>query len=70
LRLGADDHVIKRFNPQEVVPSVNAVLHRPRAGAPVLHFENVEVDLDAHVAFVEKSGKRQSVALTLSEFRT
>ena len=60
LRLGADDYVIKPFNPQEVVARVNAVLRRTRngAGATVLRFESVEVDLDAHVA----SSKRPAIA--------
>ncbi|AHK45459.1 MULTISPECIES: response regulator [Ensifer] len=71
LRLGADDYVVKPFNPQEVVARVNAVLRRTRngAGATILRFENVEVDLDAHAAFIDDSGKRRSLPLTLSEFR-
>lgn len=73
LRIGADDYVVKPFNPLEVVARVKAVLRRVQgqgAAASVLRVGPLEVDEVAHVAFVEiaKHG-RVRLDLTLTEFR-
>ncbi|HEY8602845.1 response regulator [Tsuneonella suprasediminis] len=67
LRVGADDYVIKPFNPVEVVARVKAVLRRSGgAGASgVLRIGPVEIDTAAHIVRVGE----QNVALTLTEFR-
>jgi two-component system, OmpR family, response regulator AdeR len=68
LSLGADDYVVKPFNPQEVLARVKAVLRRAAALAPapsVLRLAALEVDTVAVVAKV----KGQRLDLTLTEFR-
>ncbi|MBO9687547.1 response regulator [Roseateles chitosanitabidus] len=60
LRIGADDYVVKPFNPAEVVARVHAVLRR--AGRPsrppgqVLRVPPFEIDLENHVATVDTRG--------------
>lgn len=71
LHLGADDYIVKPFNPQEVVARVKAVLRRSlgeQKGAQ-RRFRGLEVDFDSYAAFVIKDGQRQPLTLTLSEFR-
>ncbi|MDO7836262.1 response regulator [Sphingobium sp. HBC34] len=67
LRVGADDYVIKPFNPVEVVARTKAVLRR--AGGPgasgVLRVGPVAIDTASHIVRV----KDRDVALTLTEFR-
>ena len=67
LELGADDYVVKPFNPREVVARVRAVLRRAQ-GEPVpsrvLRVGGVVIDLDAHQ--VEVDG--QPLQLTPTEF--
>ena len=49
LELGADDYIIKPFNPREVVARVNAVLRRVPdtdfASANRLHFPNLDINI-------------------------
>ncbi|WP_084579569.1 response regulator [Sphingomonas azotifigens] len=67
LRVGADDYVVKPFNPVEVVARVKAVLRRAGAAAAagVLRVGPVEIDTVAHLVRTD----RGEVALTLTEFR-
>lgn len=71
LHLGADDYVVKPFNPQEVVARVKAVLRRTleRPDAVLRRFGAIEVDFGSHAAFVNRDGERRLLSLTLSEFR-
>lgn len=67
LRVGADDYVVKPFNPVEVVARVKAVLRRAGSGAATgaLRAGPVEIDTGAHLVRTH----RGDVALTLTEFR-
>lgn len=73
LRLGADDYVVKPFNPSEVVARVQAVLRRTRASAPavtqVLRVGAFQIDLDSHEASVFRDGQAHTLELTLTEFK-
>jgi two-component system alkaline phosphatase synthesis response regulator PhoP len=67
LELGADDYVVKPFNPREVMARVRAVLRRTQgeqAPSRLLHAGELVMDLDAHQ--IEARG--QPVHLTPTEF--
>lgn len=72
LRMGADDYVVKPFNPSEVVARTLAVLRRTTA-APELRRVRCGplcVDLQAFEASVETAaGRFTPLPLTLTEFR-
>jgi two-component system, OmpR family, response regulator AdeR len=68
LKLGADDYVVKPFNPNEVVARVGAVLRRSSAGSKPterLKAGPLEVDPVAMVAWIAEV----RLELTLTEFR-
>lgn len=71
LRYGADDYVVKPFNPKEVVARVQVVLRRARGASqksqPRLVCGVVEVDLDAVLAHV--IGDATPLELTITEFK-
>lgn len=73
LRIGADDYIVKPFNPAEVVARVHAVLRRSgrasRSPVPVLRVSPFQIDLENHVATVDIDGQGHRLSLTLTEFR-
>jgi two-component system response regulator AdeR len=73
LRIGADDYVVKPFNPVEVVARAKAVLRRTQGGGfPValLRVAGLTVDMNAHTARLQTDDDPvQALSLTLTEFR-
>lgn len=71
LRIGADDYIVKPFNPIEVVARAKAVLRRAGLGnaAGVLRVSRLTIDLDSYQARVEVDAENKAVPLTLTEFR-
>ncbi|MCE1185248.1 MAG: response regulator [Rhodocyclales bacterium] len=73
LRIGADDYVVKPFNPAEVAARVRAVLRRTQcqdeSSTPVLRIGTLEIDLEAFRASVRQGEHLHSLPLTLTEFR-
>jgi len=73
LRYGADDYVVKPYNPGEVMARVQAVLRRSNTNQTtheeVLRWENLEIDTANIVAKVfSESGDIIRLDLTLTEF--
>lgn len=67
--VGADDYMVKPFNPRELVVRVKAILRRyanisPK-GQKKLSFNDIELDIESKSVKINK----QHVHLTLSEFR-
>jgi two-component system, OmpR family, response regulator AdeR len=67
LEMGADDYIVKPFNPKEVVARVKAVLRRtyPQIGPRVLRISEIELDAEAHDIRVRGT----SLSITPTEFR-
>lgn len=74
LRIGADDYVVKPFNPAEVVARTQAVLRRSmqhgrQDDQRVLRAAPFEIDLDNHEVTVQQGTISHRLVLTLTEFR-
>jgi two-component system, OmpR family, response regulator AdeR len=68
LRMGADDYVVKPFNPHEVIARVKAVLRRHNSAssaAKMVELGGLKMDLTSKVVWV----KTERLELTLSEYR-
>lgn len=72
LRIGADDYVVKPFNPSEVVERIRAVLRRTQGatGRRTLNVGELVVDLDARVVLCRggDDGVDRRLPLTPTEF--
>lgn len=74
LRIGADDYVVKPFNPAEVVARIQAVLRRARSGggqaAPrSIRLGRLQADLESHEIAVQDEDRSLPLSLTLTEFK-
>lgn len=71
LRIGADDYVVKPFNPIEVVARAKAVLRRSGLATlgGVLRTGDLSIDLDGYQASFGTGSDAKPLALTLTEFR-
>ncbi len=71
LRIGADDYVVKPFNPIEVVARAKAVLRRSglATAGGVLRVGDLSIDLDGYQASFGTGSGMRPLSLTLTEFR-
>ncbi|WP_349598172.1 response regulator [Thalassospira sp. NFXS8] len=71
LRIGADDYVVKPFNPLEVVARVKAVLRRTvaRDSEQMLRVGSLTIDPQAYRVEVEAAAGPVTLGLTRTEFR-
>ncbi|WP_145003715.1 response regulator [Pseudomonas oryzihabitans] len=71
LRYGADDYVVKPYNPKEVVARVHAVLrrcHQAPRDERWLRQGALTVDLESFSALVDQAGQPRALELTPTEF--
>lgn len=73
LRIGADDFVVKPFNPNEVVARVQAVLRRTQQiekfQNKTLSYKNIEINTDLHSVYIHQHDKKIMLNLTLTEYK-
>lgn len=68
LRIGADDYVVKPFNPSEVVERVRAVLRRVQgaSGRRTLNIDSLIIDLDARLVTCRTASDEEGERLPLT----
>lgn len=71
LRIGADDYLVKPYNPMELVARVKAVLRRTHGddASGLIRVHDLEVDLTANQARVVNVNGGRVLNLTKTEFR-
>jgi two-component system, OmpR family, response regulator AdeR len=72
LRVGADDYVVKPFNPMEVVARVRAVLRRcggEMGEQAILRVGPIEIDTVCYMVDVNQGSANARIELTLTEYR-
>lgn len=71
LKMGADDFIIKPFNPNEVIARIQAVLRRSifqKAPENIIVYKNIEINLENHQVHVIQNDKKQLLSITLTEY--
>ncbi|MEN3978400.1 efflux system response regulator transcription factor AdeR [Acinetobacter sp. CWB-B33] len=73
LKMGADDFIIKPFNPNEVIARIQAVLRRSAIQHTeihhVIHYKNIKITPDHHQVYISNGQKNQLINLTLTEYK-
>lgn len=73
LRIGADDFVVKPFNPNEVVARVQAVLRRTQQNKQTanknLHYKNIEINTEIYSVYINQIDRKILLNLTLTEYK-
>ncbi|WP_440504194.1 response regulator, partial [Serratia nevei] len=74
LRNGADDYIVKPFNPAEVIARVNIILrrvsfHRNNKDLSVYSTKNIEINIEHHQVTIKNTGEDIGDKLTSTEFR-
>lgn len=71
LKMGADDFIIKPFNPNEVIARIQAVLRRSvfqKSPENIIVYKSIEINLENHQVYILQNTYKQLLSLTLTEF--
>ncbi len=73
LKMGADDFIIKPFNPNEVIARIQAVLRRSTSQNTeinaVIPYKNIEINPEYHQVYISNGQRNQLLNLTLTEYK-
>lgn len=73
LKMGADDFIIKPFNPNEVIARIQAVLRRSLSRNTELNsitrYKSIEINIENHQVYISNGQKCQLLNLTLTEYK-